>query len=86
MCLNLCTKIAFLVVFVFFKKYYDIKFLHLKRRKRGFYCDTIYSCTSIIFILHLLNEINVSAEGPLCIKAVVNMEDKCPLNLNQFHL
>ena len=44
--------------------------------------------------LPLLNEIFVSAEKTttfdskmiLCIKAVINMEDKCSLNLDKYHL
>ena len=46
-----------------------------------------------VFIQSLLNEINVfSRKIPLvptmtfCINAVVNIEDKHPLNLDKFHL
>ena len=79
----------------FLKKYYAITLLHLKREQIGFSCrkDNSYTIFSI-FILPLLNEINVSVEKQiplvptrtLCIKAVVNMEDKHPLNLDKFHL
>ena len=45
------------------------------------------------FYLPLLNETIIYSGKKtlvsimtLCIKAVINMEDKCPLNLDKFHL
>ena len=79
---------------LFFKNTMRLRYCTSNRNRQVFHGEKIIVIRFSIFILPLLNEINVSVEKKiplvptrtLCIKAVVNMEDKHPLNLVKFHL
>ena len=76
--------------FFFFLSKSFIRFLHLNRTRKGLYGYieflNLYFTIINATILFSRKKNNSVLYNDLCIKAVIDMEDKCLFNLDKFHL